>query len=341
MKAIQIDRYGGPEVLNRRDLPVPRPGPGEVLVRLAWSGINFMDVHTRQGKYATSRTYPQVMPTTLGIEGAGLVEALGEGVDGFRPGDRVAYCLCWGSYADYALVPAWRVVPVPDALPLEMAAASMFHGLTAHYLANDLGRFAPGITALVHSASVGIGQLLLQMCKRMGATIFATTSTEAKAQVARDRGAAEAFLYDDGRFADRARELTGGKGVDVVFDPIGAPTLRDSMRALRTSGLLVSFGSVGGNLRDLDPIELGEAGSLFLTRPRLADHLTDAATIRRRAADIFAGLIDGTLSIRVAGHYTPDRVEEAHEALEDRRTVGKPLLEIDGALDPYARRPGT
>ena len=326
MRAIQIDRYGGPEVLVRRDLPIPSPGPRDVLIRLAYSGINFMDIHTRQGKYAASRTYPQSLPTTLGIEGAGTIEAIGSEAAGFRLGDKVAYCLSWGSYADFAVVPAWRAVPVPDALPLELAAASMFHGLTAHYLAYDLGKFGPGVTCLVHSASGGIGQLLVQLGARLGATVYATTSTEAKAEVARKRGATAAFLYDDGRFADKVRDLTGGRGVDVVFDPIGKPTLRDSLRAARTKGLVVSFGSVGGSVKDLDPIELGEAGSLFLTRPRLADHLTDADTIRRRAADIFTALLDGSLSIEIAGRYTLDEVERAHEDLERRRTVGKPIL---------------
>lgn len=328
MRALQVDRYGGPEVIVRRELPVPKPGAGELLIRLAYSGINFMDIHTRQGKYDQSRTYPQVLPTTLGIEGAGTIAAVGDGVDGFRVGDRVAYCLSWGSYADYALVPAWRVVHVPEQLPLDVAAASMFHGLTAHYLAYDLGKLGPGVTCLVHSASGGIGQLLLQIGARLGATIYATTSTEAKADVARSCGATEALLYNNGRFADDVRALTGGRGVDVVFDPVGKPTLRDSMRATRTKGLVVSFGSVGGNLGDLDPIELGEAGSLFLTRPRLADHLTDAETIQRRASDIFTGLIDATLSIRIAGRYSLDNVEKAHEDLENRRTVGKPIIAI-------------
>lgn len=328
MRAIQIDRYGGPEVVVSREVAVPRPGPGQVLVRLAWSGINFMDVHTRQGKYAASRTYPQTVPTTLGIEGAGTIEVLGDGVEDLAVGDRVAYCLCWGSYADFAVVPAWRAVRVPDALSLEAAASAMFHGLTAHYLAHDLGRFAPGVTALVHSASGGIGQLLVQMGRRLGATIYATTSTPGKAEVARDRGAAEVFLYDEGRFADRVREATAGRGVDVVFDAVGAPTLRDSLRATRKKGLVVSFGSVGGNVRDLDPIELGEAGSLFLTRPRLADHLDDATTIRRRAADVFGALIEGSLAIEIAGRYAFDDFERAHEALERRTTVGKPLLQI-------------
>lgn len=328
MRAVQIDRYGGPEVILRRDVPVPQPGPGEVLIRLRHSGINFMDVHTRQGKYAGSRTYPVSIPTTLGIEGAGDVAALGRGVTEFAPGDRVAYCLAWGSYAEYAVVPAWRVVPVPDALPLDRAAAAMFHGLTAHYLADDVGRLGPGVTCLVHSASGGIGQLLVQLGTRLGATVYATTSTEAKAEVARQRGATAAFLYDDGGFAKTVRDLTGGQGVDVVFDPIGKPTLRDSFRAARKRGLVVSFGSVGGTVRDLDPIELGEAGSLFLTRPRLADHLSDAPTIRRRASDIFGALLDGSLSIGIAGRYSLDTVEEAHAALEQRRVVGKPILDL-------------
>jgi NADPH:quinone reductase len=243
-------------------------------------------------------------------------------------GDRVAYCLSWGTYADYAVVAAWRVVHVPQALPLELAVASMFHGLTAHYLAHDVGKLGPGVTCLVHSASGGIGQLLVQIGVQLGATVYATTSTEAKAQVARNRGAAAAFLYDDGRFADTVRALTGGRGVDVVFDPVGQPTLRDSLRATRTKGLVVSFGSVGGNVTDLNPIELGEAGSLFLTRPRLADHLTDANTVRRRAADIFDALIAGTLSIGIAGLFSLDNVEQAHQNLEHRKTVGKPLIKI-------------
>lgn len=328
MKAIQIDRYGGPEVLQRRDIPVPVPKPDEVRIRLAHSGINFMDVHTRQGKYDGSRTYPVRIPTTLGIEGAGVVDTVGRDVTELKPGDRVAYCLNWGSYAEYAVVPAWRVVPVPDALPLDRAAASMFHGLTAHYLADDVGRLGPGVTCLVHSASGGIGQLLVQLGTRMGATVIATTSTPEKAEVALQRGAAHALLYEGGRFAEAVRDLTGGKGVDVVFDPIGRTTLRDSFRATRKRGLVVAFGSVSGSVRDLDPIELGEAGSLFLTRPRLADHLPDGPTIRRRAADIFSGLLDGALSLEIAGRFTLDNVEEAHAALEERRLIGKPLLDL-------------
>ena len=328
MRAIQIDRYGGPEVLIRRELSVPSPGPGEVLIRLKYSGINFMDIHTRQGKYAASRTYPVSLPMTLGIEGSGVIESVGPGVEDLQAGDNVAYCICWGSYADFAVVPAWRVAKVPDALPLDMAAASMFHGLTAHYLANDVGGLGPGVTCLVLSASGGIGQLLVQLGRRMGATVYAATSSEAKAEVARKRGATQAILYDNGKFADGVRDFTNGRGADVVFDPIGRPTFRDTLRATRIKGLVVSFGSVGGPIDDLNPVELGEAGSLFLTRPRLADYLPDAATVRRRAADIFGALLDGSLSIEISGRYRFDQLEQAHEDLEARRTIGKPILEI-------------
>jgi NADPH2:quinone reductase len=326
MRAIRIERYGGPEVLLHEDIPVPAPGPGEVLVRVAHAGINFMDIHTRQGKYATSRTYPVRLPTTLGMEGAGVVEGVGEGVAAFSPGDRVAWCLAWGSYAEFAVVPAWRLVPVPAALGLDLAAASLFHGLTAHYLAHDLGRAGPGVTWLVLAASGGIGQLLVQIGARHGVRVIAVTSDAAKAEVARQRGAADALPYEG--FAEEARSLTGGEGVDVVFDAVGAPTLRESLRAARRRGLVVNFGSVGGSLRDLDPIELGEAGSLFLTRPRLQDHLPDAATVRRRAADIFGGLLDGALRVSIASRHGLEDVAAAHAALEARRMLGKPVLDL-------------
>src|SRR5688572_30551496 len=185
MRAIQIERYGGPEVLIRREIPEPRPKADEVLIRLAHSGINFMDVHTREGKYAESRTYPVRLPTTLGMEGAGTVVEAGRDVHDFAAGDRVAYCIAWGSYAQYAAVPAWRVVKVPDALPLDLAAASVFHGFTAHYLAHDVARLAAGTTCLVHAASGGIGQILIQLAKRAGARVFVTTSTAEKAAIAR------------------------------------------------------------------------------------------------------------------------------------------------------------
>ncbi|HLS55196.1 MAG TPA: alcohol dehydrogenase catalytic domain-containing protein [Zeimonas sp.] len=205
MRCIRIDDYGGPEVLRRRELPVPSPGPGEVLVRVRHAGINFMDVHTRQGKYASSRTYPVRLPCTLGMEGAGEVVDAGPGAGPWQVGARVAWCLSWGSYAEFAVVPCERLVRVPEALPLEMAAAALFHGCTAHYLAHDVGRLGPGSSCLVHAASGGIGQLLVQMARRVSARVFATISSEAKRDAVRALGADEVFPYDAGRFRRRVR----------------------------------------------------------------------------------------------------------------------------------------
>lgn len=328
MKTIQIHQYGGPEVLRRIDAPIPEAPAGSVLVRVHHAGINFMDIHTRQGKYEKSRTYPVRLPCTLGMEGAGEVVALGDGVKTHRVGDRVAWCIVWGSYAEYAVVPAWQAVKVPEAVALDLAAASVFQGYTAHYLAHDVGQLGPGKTCLVHAASGGIGQVLIQLAKRSGARVIATTSSADKAAVARERGADLVVLYEGGRFVEAVQEATGGMGVDVVFDSIGKTSLRDSFRAARTRGLIINYGNVSGSVKDLDPLELGESGSLFLTRPRLADHLRDAAEIQRRADDIFSALTDGSLKISIAGRYTLDNVEEAHAAYEERRMVGKPVLDI-------------
>lgn len=328
MKAIRIEQYGGPEVLIRQDIEVPEPGQGEVLVKVKCAGINFMDIHTRQGKYKASRTYPVSIPCTLGMEGSGEVVRTGAGVTSFEPGERVAWCISWGAYAEYAIVPAARLARVPDSIPYDRAAAAIFQGSTAHYLIADVGHVSAGTTCLIHAASGGIGQLLVQLAKRRGATVFATTSSELKADVARKHGADHVMLYDEGRFADRVREATGGRGVDVVYDAVGRATLRDSFRATRVRGLVINYGSVSGSLNDLDPIELGESGSLFLTRPRLADHLADAATVQRRADDVFAALADGSLSIAISARYTLDNVEEAHAELEKRRQLGKSVLMI-------------
>lgn len=330
MKAITIERYGGPEVLQRRDIPVPVPGPGEILARVARAGINFMDIHTRQGKYEKSRTYPVRLPCTLGMEGAGTIVATGPGVDRLKVGDRVAWCISWGSYAEFASVPAALAAKIPDATSFDFAAAAMFQGCTAHYLVHDVARLGAGHTCLVHAASGSIGQILVQFARQLGATVIATASSQAKCDVARRRGADHALLYDGGKFADAVRDLTGGAGVDVVFDAVGRDTLRDSFRATRKRGLVINYGAVSGSLADLDPIELGEAGSLFLTRPRLADHLQDAATVQRRADDVFGALAAGALAIDVVGGYTLDNVEVAHEKLEKREQVGKPVLALSG-----------
>lgn len=328
MRAIRIERYGGPEVLRRVDIDVPTPAPGEVLVRVACAGINFMDIHTRQGKYRNSHTYPVRAPCTLGMEGAGEVVDTGPDVTSIKSGDRVAWCISWGAYAEYAVVPAFRAARIPPAISYELAAAAIFQGSTAHYLIEDVAQLRPGSTCLVHAASGGIGQILVQLAKRRGALVFATASTDAKAEIAREHGADRVMLYENGRFADHVRAATAGRGVDVVFDAVGRTTLRDSFRATRTRGLVINYGAVSGSLDDLDPYELGEAGSLFLTRPRLADHLADGPTVQRRADEIFAALEDGTLRLEISGRYSLDQVEIAHAALEERRQPGKSILRI-------------
>ena len=328
MRAVRIERYGGPEVLLLRDIPVPDPCAGEVLVRLAHAGINVMDVGTRKGAFATSRTYPVHLPTTIGMEGAGTVERVGAGVTRFLPGDRVAYCLVWNSYSEFAAVPADQLVHVPPEVPLSLAAAATFQGFTAHYLATDVGRLGPGRSCLVQAAAGGVGQLLVGFAARLGATVYGTVRDESQKQLARERGARDVFLSGDGGFVAPLLELTGGAGVDVVFDSVGKPLLRDDFKVTRKKGLVVSFGASGGAIGDLDPAELGEAGSLYLTRPRLKDHLPDAETIAARAAALYAGLADGTLSLSLGKHYAMEQVGHAHTELEQRKTGGKPLLDI-------------
>ncbi|HEX7634347.1 MAG TPA: quinone oxidoreductase [Noviherbaspirillum sp.] len=329
MKAITIEQYGGPEVLLKHDdFPMPEAGADDILIRLVCAGINFMDVHTRQGKYANSQTYPVRLPCTLGMEGAGEVIGVGANVRGFAIGDRVAWCIAWGSYAEYIAVPQHLVAHIPDGISYALAAASMFQGATAHYLMEDIARLNQDSSCLIHAASGSIGQLLVQMAKRRGATVFVTAGSEEKRQVALQRGADYAFDSTLNDFADQVRDATCGKGVDVVLDPIGKATLRQSFLACKKHGLIVNYGNVSGSLKDLDPIELGEAGSLFLTRPRLADHMSDRETVQRRADDVFAALQDGWLNIHMNGCYTFDDVEQAHALIEERKQIGKPILKI-------------
>lgn len=331
MKAITIESYGGPEVVQiRADMPMPEATPQHVVVKVAYAGINFMDVHTRQGKYASSVSYPVRVPCTLGMEGSGVVVAVGEGVHHLAPGDRVAWCIAWGSYAEYASVPASRIAKIPDAIAFDVAAAAIFQGATAHYLVEDLAQLQSGSSCLIHAASGSIGQLLVQMAKRRGATIFATGSTQQKCAIALGLGASHAMLYEEGRFADRIREATQGRGVDVVFDSVGKNTLRDSFRACRVRGLIVNYGNVSGSVTDLDPIELGEAGSLFLTRPRLADHMSDGPTVQRRADAVFAAVLEGSLNINIEGHYSMDDVLKVHARIEAREQIGKSVMRVGG-----------
>lgn len=331
MKGIMIENYGGPEVVQlRTDLPKPSATPGQVVVKVACAGINFMDVHTRQGKYAASVTYPVRAPCTLGMEGSGVIVEVGEGVHHLAVGDRVAWCISWGSYAEYAAVPAQRIAKIPDGIAFDLAAAAIFQGATAHYLVEDIAHLSPGSSCLVHAASGSIGQLLVQMARARGAKVFATASTEQKCAIAVARGADHAMLYDEGHFADRIREATLGRGVDVVFDSLGKSTLRDSFRACRTRGLIVNYGNVSGSVTDLDPIELGEAGSLFLTRPRLADHMGDGQTVQRRADAVFGAILEGSLNIEIEGRYRMEEVQAIHARIEAREQIGKSVMCIDG-----------
>jgi NADPH2:quinone reductase len=328
MRAVRLEQYGGPEVLQLQEIPVPEPGEGEVLVRIAHAGVNVMDVGTRKGMFATSQTYPVRLPTTVGMEGAGVVERIGPGVTDLAPGDRVSYCLVWNSHAEFAVVPAWQLAPVPHSVPLSLAAAATFQGFTAHYLATDVGRLGPGRSCLVHAAAGGVGQLLVGFAARLGATVYGTVRSEGQQQSARDRGAREVFLSGEGGFIAPLLDATGGTGVDVVFDSVGALTLRDDFKVTRSKGLVVSFGASSGALSDLNPAELGEAGSLYLTRPRLKDHLSDAGTIRLRADALYAGLGDGSLVLPLGKHYPMEDVAEAHAAVEARTGDGKLLLDV-------------
>lgn len=329
MRAITIEAYGGPEVVQlRRDAPVPVPGAGEVLVQVICAGVNFMDIHTRQGKYADSRTYPVRIPCTLGMEGAGVVVATGPGVTHPVPGQRVAWCIAWGSFAQYAAIPARLAAVIPDAIAFDTAASAMFQGCTAHYLIHDVARLASDSTCLIHAASGSIGQILIQMARRIGAKVYATASTDDKRAVALRRGADAALPYDDGGFAARVCELTRGQGVDVVFDSLGKATLRDSMRATRTRGLVINYGNVSGSIKDLDPYELGEAGSLFLTRPRLADHMADAESVQRRADAVFGAILDGSLAIEITDRYAFEDIAQGHARIEAREQVGKAVAWI-------------
>ncbi|MCF5548284.1 quinone oxidoreductase family protein [Pseudomonas salomonii] len=331
MKAITLQAYGGPDVaLLRHDVAKPQVTAGHVLVKVACAGINFMDIHTRQGKYAASMTYPVRLPCTLGMEGAGVVVEVGPGVKHLAVGDRVAWCIAWGAYAEYANVPADKVAQIPTAIRFDQAAAAMFQGCTAHYLVEDVARLQAGSSCLIHAASGSIGQLLVQMARQLGATVFTTGSSAEKCAIARQRGAHQAWTYDG--FADQVLQATDGRGVDVVFDSLGKTTLRESFRACRTRGLIVNYGNVSGSLTDLDPIELGEAGSLLLTRPRLADHMADGATVQRRANAVFAAMLEGALSVEIEGHYSLETVQQVHARIEARQQIGKAVLWVDRDL---------
>ncbi|PPK97426.1 NADPH2:quinone reductase [Kineococcus xinjiangensis] len=319
MKAIIIERTGGPEVLTRADVEEPAPGDGEVLVDVAAAGVNYIDTYHRDG------TYPQPLPFRPGLEGAGRVRALGAGVEGFAEGDLVAWKAAPGSYAEQVVVPAAELVPVPEGVEPDTAAALLLQGLTAHYLATSTHPVAEGEWAVVHAGAGGVGLLLTQIVKLHGGHVLATTSTPEKAELARAAGADEVAGYDD--FAARARELTGGRGVDVVYDGVGRATFDAGLQALRPRGLMALFGASSGQVPPFDLQRLNPAGSLYVTRPTLVHYASDPAELRARAADLFGWVASGRLDVRVGHRYPLADARRAHEDLQGRRTTGKLLLQ--------------
>ena len=328
MKAITIARFGGPEVLEPSDLPMPRPGAGEVLVQVECAGVNFIDVYMRSGRYARSSTYQTPLPMTLGMEGGGTVAAVGEDVADFAAGERVAWCIVRGSYAEYAVVPAARLVKVPAAVTMRVATALMLQGLTAHYLSHSAYPLEPGKSCLVHAGAGGVGQLLIQLAKLRGARVIATVGSADKAAIARQRGADHVILYREVDFREEVRRLTDGRGVDVVYDAVGRETIARSIRSLARRGLCVNYGGASGLVESVSPLELAEAGSVYFTRPHLADYISSATELRERAAALFAALADGKLAVSIDRELPLHQVADAHRVLEGRGTRGKLLLRV-------------
>ncbi|MEO3824572.1 quinone oxidoreductase [Actinomadura sp. B10D3] len=318
MRAIVITRTGGPEVLEPADRPAPEPGPGEVLVDVAAAGVNFIDVYYRTG------AYEQELPYTPGLEAAGTVAAVGDGVSEFSVGDRVAWSDAQGSYAEQAVVPAATAVPVPDGVGLEDAAATLLQGMTAHYLTRSTYPIKEGDTVLVHAAAGGMGLLLTQTAKVLGARVLATASTPEKEKLARDAGADVTMGYDG--FADRVRELTGGAGVAAVYDGVGAPTFDGSLASLRRRGTLALYGAAGGAVPPFDPQRLNRAGSVYLTRPTLRHFVEERDELLQRAADVYGWVASGEVKVHVGHRYDLADARAAHEDLQARRTTGKLLL---------------
>jgi NADPH:quinone reductase len=321
VRAIQITESGGPEVLIPAELPDPTPGPGELLVEVAVAGVNFIDTYQRQG------IYPMTLPFVPGMEGCGRVRSVGDGVTEFAVGDRVAWCEPLGSYAELAAIPADEAVPVPDGVSDEDAVGAALQGMTAHYLLHDSYPVRAGDDVLVHAAAGGVGLLLTQWATRLGARVIGTVSTAEKEALARAAGAADVIRYtevDD--VAAEVRARTGGAGVAAAYDGVGRTTFDASLASLARRGTLVLFGASSGPVPPFDPQRLNAAGSAFLTRPKLHDHVTTPDELRTRAAAVYAAVADGVLQVRIGHRYPLAAARTAHEDLQGRRTTGKLLL---------------
>jgi NADPH2:quinone reductase len=322
MKQIQVKELGGPEKMELVDAPTPQPGPKQALVRIAAAGVNFIDVYFRTGLYKAP------LPVTLGNEGAGTVEAVGPDVSEVKPGDRVAYAMARGSYAEFAVVPSAVLIKIPDHVDFNTAAAAMLQGMTAHYLTHSTYPLKSGDTCLVHAAAGGAGGLTVQMARMLGARVFGTVSTEEKARIARAHGVDEAILYTSQDFELEVRRLTEGRGVDVVYDSVGKTTFEKSLSSLRTRGMMALFGQSSGPVPPFDPSILNAKGSLFLTRPSLAHHVLTRQELEWRAGDVLNWIVEGKLKLRIDRTYPLADVAAAHRDLEGRHTAGKLLLTV-------------
>lgn len=321
MQAIQVSQVGGPEVLTPVELPAPKPKPDEALVHIKAAGVNFIDVYLREGRY------PTPLPFVNGQEAAGVVTEVGSEVTTIQPGDRVAYTGALGSYAEYAAVPANRLVKIPDELDFQQAAAAMLQGMTAHYLLYSSYPLKKGETALIHAAAGGVGLLLVQMAKKIGARVVATAGTREKAQLARDAGADECIVYSEANFETETRRLTDGAGVHVVYDGVGKSTFEKDLNVLRPRGYLVLFGGASGAVPPFDLIKLSQKGSLFITRPTLAHYTATREELEWRAGDVLQWIARGELKLRIHKVYPLADAAQAHRDLEGRKTTGKLLLQ--------------
>src|SRR5690242_3825191 len=320
MKAIQVQQPGGIEALQFVDIPVPKPKPNEAVVKIAAAGVNFIDVYLREGRYKAP------LPFVNGQEASGVVSEIGADVKTVKPGDRVAYAGPLGAYAEYAAVPAERLVPIPSGVSDRDAAAAMLQGMTAHYLAYDTFPLKSGQTALVHAAAGGVGLLLVQMAHNIGARVIGTVSTEEKAKLAREAGADEVILYTKSDFESETKRITGGKGVDVVYDSVGKTTFDKGLNVLRPRGMMVLYGGSSGAAPSLDPIVLTQKGSLFLTRPSLNQYISTRDELDMRADALFDMIAAKKLKLRIEHVYPLQDAQQAHRDLEGRKTTGKLLL---------------
>ena len=320
MKAAVLHKYGDADALKYEDVPIPEPKENEARIKLEAIGVNFIDIYHRKG------LYPNKLPFIPGMEGAGIVDKDGKNSFGIKEGDRVAYAMNIGSYAEYAIVPAWKLVKVPDEIDFKIAASLMLQGMTAHYLTHSTFPLKKNNIILLHAAAGGVGLLLIQMAKKLGTRVIGTVSTEEKARLAKEAGADEVINYTKENFEEKARKITNGNGVDVVYDSVGKNTFEKSLNCLKPRGMLVSFGQSSGAIENFNPAVLSQKGSLFLTRPTLSNYCANREELLWRANDVFSWINSGKLKIKIHKEFRLSEAKEAHEELEGRKSAGKILM---------------